>query len=108
MASVRRDELVLMYLKCGVMLANQVPLISALIHAKSESTSSRLTMALDQMIAEISTGETLADAMSHHQDVFPQAVLTLVRAAEETGAVDLVFRNLAEYSLYSSLAAWKS
>lgn len=107
MASVRRDELVLMYLKCGVMLANQIPLVSALGHAKLESTSSRLKMALDRMITEISSGETLADAMSHYQDVFPQAVLTLVRAAEETGAVDLVFRNLAEYSLYPSLASWK-
>ena len=59
---------------------------------------------------DVSEGQTLASAMSKHPDAFPRLYISLVRASEESGALDTVLSRLAdslekELSLRNQVAA---
>jgi len=52
---------------------------------------------------DVSEGQTLASAMAKHPDAFPRLYISLIRASEESGALDTVLSRLAE-SLESELS----
>ncbi|MCD6282212.1 type II secretion system F family protein [bacterium] len=52
---------------------------------------------------DVSEGQTLAGAMSKHSAAFPRLYISLIRASEESGALDTVLSRLAE-SLESELS----
>jgi type IV pilus assembly protein PilC len=73
-----------------------VPVLDALAIISEESTGGRLGDVLDEVSQALRGGSTLSDAVAAHRD-FPNYYVAMLRAAELTGRLDLVFDQLAAY-----------
>lgn len=102
------DALMSFFLKCGVMLANAIPMGQALRSLERETVDPELRAVITDLCRRIGSGESLVEAFSSWPHVFTSGVLALVKGAQDAGAADLVFRNIAEYLAYARLAEWKS
>lgn len=73
-----------------------VPVLDALGIIAEESGGGRLRSVLDEVATALRSGSTLSDAIAAHRD-FPDHYVAMLRAAELTGQLDLVFDQLAAY-----------
>jgi type II secretory pathway component PulF len=79
------------------LLAASVPLSQAL-HLLSRESADRAGRAQWHAIHdEVIDGTPLAQAMSHHPQVFPNVYCAMVKAGETGGFLDLVLRQIAEF-----------
>lgn len=67
------------------------------LRAAADDDLGPLADAVEQIIAEIHQGQTLAQAMGKHPQLFPAADLALIDFGEETGTLEAVFGNLAQW-----------
>lgn len=77
------------------MLKAGLPIAEALELAKLQVTSSRLNLIVRLMLKDIHAGHALSYAMRKHGDIFPDMVVNLVIAAENTGELDVVMERMA-------------
>lgn len=73
-----------------------VPVLSALEMLSLQTENKRLAAALASCKLEIEKGESLADAMSAHGKIFPDMFITMVRAGEATGSLEISFTRMAQ------------
>ena len=74
-----------------------IPILRAL-HGLAESTHSKLLAnALFDMLEQMKNGYALSVAMGLHPRVFSQLYVSLVQVGENTGRLDRIFLQLAEY-----------
>ncbi len=73
-----------------------VPIIRA-ISGLSETKSIRLRIALKDIIEQLEKGRNLSSALSQHQRVFSQLFISIIHVGENTGQLDIAFKQLAEY-----------
>lgn len=78
-------------LRAGVELERALSIIVEL----AESRAIRLLFAA--VLEEVRGGATLADALDRHRRQFPPSYVSMVRAGEAGGALEVVFARLAEF-----------
>ncbi|AEB10910.1 type II secretion system F family protein [Marinithermus hydrothermalis] len=81
----------------ATLVAAGVPLTQALVTLAQESPSPALRQATREVRERIEAGESLADAMAHHPEVFPPLMRHLIAAGEAGGALEVTLARLAEY-----------
>jgi type IV pilus assembly protein PilC len=67
------------------MLMAGMPLLNALEALAEQSASARLAEVIDNIARSVSTGKPLATAMGQHPTVFPELLITMTHAGEESG-----------------------
>ena len=74
-----------------------IPILRA-INGLAESTHSKLlSEALQDVLISMRNGYTLSAAMGNHPRVFSQLYVSLIQVGENTGQLDRIFLQLAEY-----------
>ena len=81
----------------SVMLKAGVPLVDALNSMHGENTNPKLNKALHQVIEDVSGGQSLSNAMAKHPKLFNTMFVNIVKAGENTGVLDTVLLQLAEF-----------
>ena len=81
----------------SVMLKAGVPLVDALNSMHGENTNPKLHKALHQVIEDVSGGQSLSNAMAKHPKLFNTMFVNIVKAGENTGVLDTVLLQLAEF-----------
>ena len=74
-----------------------VPTLSSLINLAQESSNPQFGQVLDKVWRTVETGVPLHTAMSQYPRVFPQLVVNLVQAGEESGTLPETFVELQRY-----------
>src|SRR6476661_6914794 len=74
-----------------------IPLIEALEVIEEEADDKTLRMVLQGVRESLITGETFSEALRPYETLFPKFYVDMVRAAELTGSLDDVLRELAGY-----------
>ena len=74
-----------------------VPTLSSLITLAQESSNPAFGTVLDKIWRTVETGIPLATAMSQYPRAFPQLVVNLVQAGEESGTLPETFVELQRY-----------
>lgn len=67
------------------MILAGMPLISALEALAEQSNSARLREVLLDITKSVATGKTLANSMSRYPNIFPELLITMTNAGEESG-----------------------
>ena len=78
-------------LRAGVTAADAIEMLSL------ETDNKKLKDALEYVEQHIKTGEAMSLAMTRRSDVFPEMMINLVTAGEETGKLDVAFERVAAY-----------
>ncbi len=94
---VRRRDLLDFTLHMATSLGAGIPVIQALRDAEAGMAGQGFARVIKDLREEISSGSQVAEAMSHHPDVFPQLYLALISAGESSGNLDGTLAELVRY-----------
>ncbi|MEA3019754.1 MAG: type pilus assembly protein PilC [Actinomycetota bacterium] len=74
-----------------------IPIIRAIDTIAAETKDKVLREILPEMSAQLSTGDTLSEALANHVEHFPSYFPGIIRSAELSGNIDIVLDQLADY-----------
>ena len=94
---VRIRDVAICYGQLADLLRAGVPMLRALHTVARATRSARLAQVLRAVHDEISAGETMADAVAQHREVFPPLHAAMIRAGEQAGFLEDVLTNLSEF-----------
>jgi type IV pilus assembly protein PilC len=94
---VRRSELVGFCRQMGVMLETGVPVSEALDAVAVRAGSPEFKGLLAGVSAEVHAGSALSASFARRPRAFPTIVISLIRAAEASGSLGLMFGRVGDY-----------
>ncbi|MCB9778254.1 MAG: type II secretion system inner membrane protein GspF [Alphaproteobacteria bacterium] len=75
-----------------------IPMVEALTALIEQTDHPTLHLVLVEIREKVNEGHTLADAMKEHPRIFSDLFVNMVRAGEQSGALDIVLKRLTEYT----------
>lgn len=92
---VKKAELSVMARQFSTMVNAGIPLIRSLAVLGEQAENPLLRSTLADMEISVSSGDSLSQSMERHPKVFDQLFVSMVRAGEAAGALDVVLDQLA-------------
>lgn len=93
---VKNSDIVLFTRQLASMILTGLTLIEALRILKEQGNKPRMQEIINDLITQISEGNTFSDALSNHKDAFSDIYIALIKAAEKGGLLDKVLSRLAD------------
>lgn len=93
----RPDDVIYFTSQLMVMLETGVSLAEALAGCRSPKNSPRFAAALDDVIEQVESGNRFSVALAAHPRVFPQLLVSLVKASEASGQLALMLQRASDY-----------
>ena len=72
-----------------------VPMKEALQMLAEQTENKWLKRSITDVLTNVEKGNTLADSMLAHQDIFPDIMVSMVRAGESSGNLEMAFSRMA-------------
>ncbi len=94
---VRRDEVVHLCHHLSIMIDSGVPLAAALEAFQAQSRSDSFRFILQHVRDDVNGGASLSAAFARWPRIFPQLMISLVQAAEESGTLGLMLGRISKY-----------
>jgi len=95
-SGVSKRETAIFMRQLGNLLEAGFPLMKALSLIEEQTKSKPMLKVVSQLIEEVKSGAGFAAAMTARPDVFPATHVGLIKAAENTGALDAAVESLAD------------
>ena len=86
------------YSQMSDLLQSGVPLLRTLEILQRQSSSPRLGAVLKDVRDRVADGATLADGMHAHEDLFGELAVSMVRAGQEGGFLEDVFKRVSTFT----------
>lgn len=101
---VKPSDLALTTRQLATLVGAGLPLVDCLSALIEQVETARLKRILSHVREQVTEGGTLADALKQHPKIFNDLYISMVRAGEASGALDVVLLRLADYTEnYSAL-----
>jgi type IV pilus assembly protein PilC len=94
---VKVDIIVLFSRQLALLLESGTNMITALELLQSQMDNKRFKNVLKEVASDLRGGDRLSTALGKHQDVFPDIYLRSLGVAEQSGNLETVLRQMAEY-----------
>ena len=92
---VKSEEIVVFTRQLSAMVSAGVPIIRALNSMAKYAESATFSKAVEKVASDIEGGESFADALAHHPDIFNDVYVNMVKAGEAAGILDDILKRLA-------------
>ena len=86
------------YSQFADLLRSGVPLLKSLQILRKQSTSPALAEILDDVTKQVADGVSTADAMKAHERTFGELAVSMVRAGQEGGFLEDVFKQISVFT----------
>jgi type IV pilus assembly protein PilC len=96
-SSVKKGELEVFTRQLSTMLAAGIPMLEGLEILADQAESPGFGYCLTQVVDAIRSGSDLSKAMEPHPKVFSDIYISMIRAGEVSGQLDIILTRLAEY-----------
>jgi len=96
-ASVKKGELEVFTRQLSTMLGAGIPMLEALEILADQAESPGFAFCLNQVVESIRSGSDLSKALEPHKKVFSHIYVSMIRAGEVSGQIDIILQRLAEY-----------
>ncbi|MFT4841490.1 MAG: type IV pilus assembly protein PilC [Planctomycetota bacterium] len=96
-SSARKGELEVFTRQLATMLGAGIPMLEALEILADQAESPGFAFCLDKVVESIRNGSDLSQAMEPHKRVFSHIYVSMIRAGEVSGQIDIILQRLAEY-----------
>lgn len=96
-SSCKKGEVEEFTRQLSTMLSAGIPMLEALEILADQAESPGFIFCLDAVVAEIRGGSDLSKALSSHPRVFSDIYVSMMRAGEVSGQIDVILTRLAEY-----------
>jgi len=94
---VRKKDLVLFIRQLSTMISAGIPLLEALEILKAQAEKGALESVFESLVADIRGGTDFSQALERHPKIFSTIFVSMVRAGEASGQMDVILMRLAEY-----------
>lgn len=96
-ASAKKGELEVFTRQLATMLSSGIPMLEALEILADQAESPGFSYCLNKVVDDIRGGADLSRAMEPHKRVFSNIYVSMVRAGEVSGQIDVILSRLADY-----------
>lgn len=96
-ASVKKGELEVFTRQLSTMLSAGIPMLEALEILADQAETPGFRFCLNKVVDDIRNGADLSRALEPHKSVFSDIYVSMVRAGEVSGQIDVILTRLAEY-----------
>jgi len=90
-------QVILLYRQLALLLESGMDIVAGLALLVSQIDNRTLKNVLSEIISEVRGGSQLSVALSHHPRVFPEICCRTLRVGEQTGNLETMLRQLADY-----------
>jgi type IV pilus assembly protein PilC len=98
MARLKPSEIVLFYRQLALLLESGINIIASLELLQVQSTNRALKGVLEEIISDLRSGSQLSVAMGKHPQVFSPLTCRSLSIGEQTGGLELMLRQIADYT----------
>lgn len=92
---VKMNDLVMFTRELSAMVSAGVPLLRSLSSLEEHAESPALKKILTEVIQDLESGDSIADALAKHPKTFDDVYVNMVRAGEAAGILDDILKRLA-------------
>ncbi|MGH7501054.1 MAG: type II secretion system F family protein, partial [Longimicrobiales bacterium] len=96
-AGVKMREIVIFARQFATMINSGLPLVQSLDILAKQSENQQLKKVVEQVLYDVESGHTLADAMRQHPRIFSDLFVNMVAAGEAGGILDTILLRLAVF-----------
>ena len=94
---VTTKDIVIFTRQFATMINSGLPLVQSLDILAKQSENKALRKVIEQVLYDVESGQTLADAMRGHEKTFPALYVNMVAAGEAGGILDTILLRLAVF-----------
>ncbi len=96
-SSCRKGEVEVFTRQLSTMLGAGIPMLEALEILADQAETPGFQFCLDAVVDEIRGGSDLSKALSYHPRVFSDIYVSMIKAGEVSGQIDVILTRLADY-----------
>lgn len=96
-SSVKKGELEVFTRQLSTMLSAGIPMLEALDILAEQAESPGFRFCLSRVVDDIRSGADLSKSMETHPKVFSDIYVSMIRAGEVSGQLDVILTRLSEY-----------
>jgi len=96
--TVPPQELAAMTRQLSTLVGANLPLVQCLNALSEQVEHARLRTVLAEIREAVNEGKALADAMSDYPRIFSDLYINMIRAGEQSGALEIVLQRLADFT----------
>ena len=95
---ITTDDIAALTRQLATLLGAGIPLVQTLAAVTEQTENEKLKVILSSIKERVNEGASLADSMKDHPKVFSDLYVNMVRAGEQSGAIEHVLEQLADYT----------
>ncbi len=95
---IKAEDLANLTSQLSTLAGAGIPVVESLNALLEQTENPKLQIVLADIREKVNEGSTLADAMAAHPKVFGDLYVSMVRAGEASGALDVVLKRLSQYT----------
>jgi type IV pilus assembly protein PilC len=96
-SGVKTREVVIFTRQFATMINSGLPLVQSLSILAEQTENKRFRKIISEVLHDIESGQTLADSMKKHPQVFTELYVNMVAAGEAGGILDVILMRLATF-----------
>jgi len=104
-SQIKPSEIILFYRQLALLLESGIDIVTSLELLRGQTSNHTLAVVLGEVITELRSGSQLSAAMDKHPKVFSAICRRSMRVGEQTGGLETILRQVAEYMEKEILAA---
>lgn len=104
-SQIKPAEIILFYRQLALLLDSGIDIVTSLELLQGQTSNHTLAVVLGEVIAELRSGSQLSAAMDKHPKVFSAICRRSMRVGEQTGGLEIILRQVADYMEKEILAA---
>jgi type IV pilus assembly protein PilC len=94
---VKPNEIIILFRQLALLLESGVNIVTSLELIQEQITNRTLKRVVSDVISDIRAGNQLSVAMSRHPEVFPVLACRSLSIGEQTGGIETMLRQVADY-----------
>jgi type IV pilus assembly protein PilC len=94
---VKPNDVIILFRQLALLIESGVNIVTSLELMQEQITNRTLKKVVDDVIADIRAGNQLSVAMNRHPEVFPTVACRSLSIGEQTGGLETMLRQVADY-----------
>ncbi len=94
---IKENEIVVAIRELATFIGSRLPLDECLTGVTAQMKNPRLKAIFSGIQQNIREGRIFSEALGEHPEIFPQVMVSLVKAGEETGTLDKILLRVADF-----------
>ncbi len=105
--SVKQEEIIMFSRQLALLLESGIGIVQGIELLKVQTTNKGFASMLEKIVNDLRSGSPLSAAMEKHSSAFSKMYCKIVAVGEQTGQLEGVLRNLADYTEQATAALRK-